>query len=167
MASGKFDTRFGKLHALHSDALTRYLVECRQACDGDLDLSVQQRSEAEIAEGRLHLGGDVERVGDRVGDHVLGTGHVTLLQTKQCQTWVWRPTAFVRCEKGLLGTGEVAASQPDVAQFDQRPSELPPHPRSEFFACAQSFSLGKIAWTRHPQNLGAVYSAPTTDPTDR
>jgi hypothetical protein len=38
MASGTFDTRFGKLHALHSGALTRYLVECRQACDGDLDL---------------------------------------------------------------------------------------------------------------------------------
>lgn len=38
MESGKFDTRFGKLHALHSDALTRYLVECRKACDGDLDL---------------------------------------------------------------------------------------------------------------------------------
>ncbi|RNJ63579.1 MAG: hypothetical protein EDM03_04040 [Porphyrobacter sp. IPPAS B-1204] len=38
MASGTFDTRFGKLHALHSDALTRYLVECRHACDGDLDL---------------------------------------------------------------------------------------------------------------------------------
>ena len=38
MTSGKFDTRFGKLHALHSDAFTRYLVECRHACDGDLDL---------------------------------------------------------------------------------------------------------------------------------
>lgn len=38
MASGPFDTRFGKLHALHSGALTRYMVECRQACDGDLDL---------------------------------------------------------------------------------------------------------------------------------
>lgn len=38
MANGKFDTRFGKLHALHSDMLTRYLVECRRACDGDLDL---------------------------------------------------------------------------------------------------------------------------------
>jgi hypothetical protein len=31
-------TRFGKLHAGHSGALTRYLVECRRACDGDLDL---------------------------------------------------------------------------------------------------------------------------------
>jgi hypothetical protein len=29
---------FGKLHATHSAALTRYLVQCRQACDGDLDL---------------------------------------------------------------------------------------------------------------------------------
>lgn len=38
MASGPFDTRFGKLHALHSGALTRYMVECRKACDGDLDL---------------------------------------------------------------------------------------------------------------------------------
>lgn len=32
------DTRFGRLHARHSGALTRYLVECRRACDGDLDL---------------------------------------------------------------------------------------------------------------------------------
>ena len=32
------DTRFGKLHARHSEALTRYLVECRRACHGDLDL---------------------------------------------------------------------------------------------------------------------------------
>ena len=32
------DTRFGKIHARHAGALTRYLVECRKACDGDLDL---------------------------------------------------------------------------------------------------------------------------------
>jgi len=29
---------FGKLHASHAAALTGYLVECRKACDGDLDL---------------------------------------------------------------------------------------------------------------------------------
>lgn len=29
---------FGKLHALHVAALTRHLIECRRACDGDLDL---------------------------------------------------------------------------------------------------------------------------------
>ena len=29
---------FGKVHALHVAALTRHLVECRQVCDGDLDL---------------------------------------------------------------------------------------------------------------------------------
>ena len=38
MENAEADTRSGKLHALHSDALTRYLVECRRACDGDLDL---------------------------------------------------------------------------------------------------------------------------------
>lgn len=38
MLGGRLDTRFGKLHASHSGALTRYLVECREACDGDLDL---------------------------------------------------------------------------------------------------------------------------------
>lgn len=32
------DTRFGRIHARHAGALTRYLVECRKACDGDLDL---------------------------------------------------------------------------------------------------------------------------------
>lgn len=29
---------FGRLHALHVAALTRHLIECRRACDGDLDL---------------------------------------------------------------------------------------------------------------------------------
>lgn len=29
---------FGKLHALHVAALSRHLIECRNACDGDLDL---------------------------------------------------------------------------------------------------------------------------------
>lgn len=38
MAQTELDTRFGKLHACHSEAFTRYLVECRKACHGDLDL---------------------------------------------------------------------------------------------------------------------------------
>ena len=38
MAGSPMDTRFGKLHARHSATLTRYLVECRRACDGDLDM---------------------------------------------------------------------------------------------------------------------------------
>lgn len=38
MVNAKADTRFGRIHAQHSGALTRYLVECRRACDGDLDL---------------------------------------------------------------------------------------------------------------------------------
>jgi len=29
---------FGKLHALHVAALTRHLIACRRACEGDLDL---------------------------------------------------------------------------------------------------------------------------------
>lgn len=29
---------FGKLHASHAAALIRFLVQCRQTCDGDLDL---------------------------------------------------------------------------------------------------------------------------------
>jgi hypothetical protein len=32
------DSNFGKLHAQHVGALTRHLVECRQAFGGDLDL---------------------------------------------------------------------------------------------------------------------------------
>jgi hypothetical protein len=37
-ADTDLDTRFGKVHALHAEALTRYLIECRRAFDGDLDL---------------------------------------------------------------------------------------------------------------------------------
>lgn len=33
-----FEKNFGKLHAAHSELLTRHLIECRKACDGDLDL---------------------------------------------------------------------------------------------------------------------------------
>ncbi len=33
-----FDSRFGKLHALHVAGLTRHLVACRAALDGDLEL---------------------------------------------------------------------------------------------------------------------------------
>jgi hypothetical protein len=38
MSEEKLRQNFGKLHALHVSALTRHLVECRQVCDGDLDL---------------------------------------------------------------------------------------------------------------------------------
>ena len=38
MLNAARDTRFGRIHARHAGALTRFLVECRKACDGDLDL---------------------------------------------------------------------------------------------------------------------------------
>jgi hypothetical protein len=38
MSIDEHDTRFGRLHAQHTGALTRFLIECRLACDGDLDL---------------------------------------------------------------------------------------------------------------------------------
>jgi hypothetical protein len=38
MADGGMRKNYGKLHALHVAALTRHLIECRRACDGDLDL---------------------------------------------------------------------------------------------------------------------------------
>lgn len=38
MGKVTFDRNFGKLHAAHSEMLTRYLIDCRKACDGDLDL---------------------------------------------------------------------------------------------------------------------------------
>ncbi len=38
MAGDRVERNFGKLHALHVAALTRHLIECRRACDGDLDL---------------------------------------------------------------------------------------------------------------------------------
>lgn len=33
-----FDSSFGKLHAVHVAGLTRHLVACREALEGDLDL---------------------------------------------------------------------------------------------------------------------------------
>ena len=38
MAESDFDKHFGRIHARHSGALIRYMIECRKACDGDLDL---------------------------------------------------------------------------------------------------------------------------------
>lgn len=38
MAGDRVERNFGKLHALHVAAFTRHLIECRRACDGDLDL---------------------------------------------------------------------------------------------------------------------------------
>ena len=34
----RLERNFGKLHALHVSAFVRHLIECRRACDGDLDL---------------------------------------------------------------------------------------------------------------------------------
>ena len=38
MAGDRLERNFGKLHALHVAAFTRHLIECRRACEGDLDL---------------------------------------------------------------------------------------------------------------------------------
>lgn len=38
MSEHELRRNFGKVHALHVAALTRHLVACRNACDGDLDL---------------------------------------------------------------------------------------------------------------------------------
>lgn len=38
MEADRLEQNFGKLHALHAAAFVRHLVECRRACDGDLDL---------------------------------------------------------------------------------------------------------------------------------
>ncbi len=38
MQDDTYKSQFGKLHALHVAALTRHLVACRKAFDGDLDL---------------------------------------------------------------------------------------------------------------------------------
>jgi CRP-like cAMP-binding protein len=38
VAGDRLERNFGKLHALHVSAFTRHLIECRRACDGDLDL---------------------------------------------------------------------------------------------------------------------------------
>lgn len=38
MSETELRRNFGQVHALHVAALTRHLVACRRACDGDLDL---------------------------------------------------------------------------------------------------------------------------------
>ncbi|MBS0254439.1 MAG: helix-turn-helix domain-containing protein [Proteobacteria bacterium] len=38
MSEAELRRNFGQVHALHVAALTRHLVACRRACDGDLDL---------------------------------------------------------------------------------------------------------------------------------
>ena len=38
MAGDSVERNFGKLNARHAAAFTRHLIECRRACDGDLDL---------------------------------------------------------------------------------------------------------------------------------
>jgi len=38
MSEAQLRRNFGQVHALHVAALTRHLVACRSACDGDLDL---------------------------------------------------------------------------------------------------------------------------------
>lgn len=38
MSEAQLRSNFGQVHALHVAALTRHLVACRRACDGDLDL---------------------------------------------------------------------------------------------------------------------------------
>lgn len=38
MSEDAFCHSFGKLHALHVEALMRHLIECRRVCNGDLDL---------------------------------------------------------------------------------------------------------------------------------
>ena len=38
MSEDAFCQSFGKLHALHVEALMRHLIECRRVCDGDMDL---------------------------------------------------------------------------------------------------------------------------------
>lgn len=38
MSEDLLSRNFGKLHALHVEALTRHLLECRRFCDGDFDL---------------------------------------------------------------------------------------------------------------------------------
>lgn len=38
MSEERLRRQFGKVHALHVAALTRHLIACRSACDGDLDL---------------------------------------------------------------------------------------------------------------------------------
>ena len=38
MAGDRLERNFGKLHAVHVSAFARHLIECRRACDGDLDM---------------------------------------------------------------------------------------------------------------------------------
>ncbi len=53
--------------------------------EGDLGLRVEERGEAEITERGALLRGDVDRMGDGVGDEGRCAGGVTLGETQECQ----------------------------------------------------------------------------------
>ncbi len=72
MNDGNSDQKFGKIHAAHAGYLTRYLAECRRACDGDLDLflvmaiigerTFSERCAPEAMSIEAFVGGTVGRV---------------------------------------------------------------------------------------------------------
>jgi hypothetical protein len=73
----------------------------------------------------------------------------------------------MRGEEGLFGSSEITAPQPDVAEFNERPAKLATHPRPQLVARAQRFGLSDVAWTRNPENFGAVHAASSADGADR
>ena len=106
-------------------------------------------------------------MGDRVGDQGRGRLDVTLRQPQQGQPRLWRPRVLVRGDERLLGSGQIAFAQPDVPELGQRPTELAPHPGTQFVARCQRLLLGPVARARDAQHLRPVHPAATVDAPDR
>ncbi len=70
-------------------------------------------------------------------------------------------------EECLLGPGQVASSEPDVAELRQWPAELAAHPRPQFVTGGERLLLGEITGARHPQQFGAMHPAAAVDPAER
>ena len=129
----------------------------------ELGLRVEQGSETELADRRSLLGRDVEGVLDRIGDHRCCDLWVAAGGAHEREAGLWRPGVLMRFEERRLGAGDVAASQADVAELDEWPAELAPHPGTKFRAGRERLRLGGIARPRHAQDLGAMDAAPPVD----
>src|ERR671910_276843 len=70
-------------------------------------------------------------------------------------------------DEGLLGARQVALAQPDGAELDKRPPELPAHPGSQLVTGTERLGLGGVARSGDPQHLGPVDPAPAVDAAER
>ena len=115
------------------------------AGSSDLGLGGQQRCEAKVAEGWSLLGRVCLGMLDRIGDQGCRHGRKALLEAEQRQTGLGRPDELMGLKVGGLRAVEIAADPPDIAQLDQRPSELTAHPGAELVIRPKRLRLGCLS----------------------